>query len=223
MLPPPRAVKGRPERISSLARRSPTARARFWVPPAPGMIPSVTSVNAKRARACGIDEIRRRGDLAAAAIGRAVDGREQRDRAAHHRPHHAFEDQVLRPPAFVGHAVALLEIAAGAKRLVAAAGDDHGAQIFQIDRERFEQLHEIEPHARVQRVRHLGPIERDHEDVIVVAGNHDRLEIGAHPILPSRPGRIFSSHGGIAKRIPPVQAAFGAIRRAVAPDRAWPG
>jgi len=44
-----RAVNGRPVRMISLARRSPTARGRFCVPPAPGMMPSVTSVNAKRA------------------------------------------------------------------------------------------------------------------------------------------------------------------------------
>src|SRR5207248_2916509 len=81
------AVKGMPDRISSLARRSPTARARFWVPPA------------------------------------------------------------------------------------------------QINRERFEQLHEIEPHARVQRVGQLGPTERDQQDVIVVTGNDNRLKIGTHRML----------------------------------------
>jgi hypothetical protein len=43
------AEKGRPVRITSLARRSPMVRGRFWVPPAPGMMPSVTSVRAKRA------------------------------------------------------------------------------------------------------------------------------------------------------------------------------
>ena len=90
---------------------------------------------------------------------------------------------MLRPPGLIAHAVALLEIAAGAKRLLAVAGDDHHARLFQIDRERFEQLHEIEPHARVQRVRYFGPIERDQQDVIVVAGNDDRLKIGAHRML----------------------------------------
>src|SRR3984893_4390886 len=43
------AVNGRPVRMISLARRSPTARGRCCVPPAPGMMPRVTSVSAKRA------------------------------------------------------------------------------------------------------------------------------------------------------------------------------
>jgi hypothetical protein len=43
------ASNGRPVRITSRARRSPIARGRFWVPPAPGMIPIVTSVRANRA------------------------------------------------------------------------------------------------------------------------------------------------------------------------------
>ena len=43
------AVNGRPVRISSFARRSPTTRASVWVPPPPGMIPIVTSVSANRA------------------------------------------------------------------------------------------------------------------------------------------------------------------------------
>jgi hypothetical protein len=43
------AEKGRPVSRISLARRKPTARGRVWVPPAPGMMPIVTSVSAKRA------------------------------------------------------------------------------------------------------------------------------------------------------------------------------
>src|SRR3954470_21997441 len=64
-----------------------------------------------KARMCGgIDEIRSRGDLTAAAIGCAVDSRQQRDRTSHYRPNHSFEDGMLRLPAFVAHPVALLEI-----------------------------------------------------------------------------------------------------------------
>ncbi len=43
------AVNGVPVRMISLARRTPTARGRFCVPAAPGMMPSVTSVSANRA------------------------------------------------------------------------------------------------------------------------------------------------------------------------------
>ena len=139
----------------------------------------------RKPRICGgIDEIRSGGDLAAAAIGRAIDGRDQRNRAPHHRPHHPLEDRMLRLPAFVGHAVALFQIAAGAKRLVSAAGDDHGAQAFEIDRERLECFHQIEAHPRIQRVRHLRPVQRHQQDVVAMAGHGDGLEIGSHPVLP---------------------------------------
>ena len=43
------AVNGRPVSMISFARRAPTARGRFCVPPAPGMMPNVTSVSANRA------------------------------------------------------------------------------------------------------------------------------------------------------------------------------
>src|SRR6266702_1907365 len=43
------AEKGRAARISSFARRSPTARASVCVPPPPGMMPSDTSVSANLA------------------------------------------------------------------------------------------------------------------------------------------------------------------------------
>ena len=43
------AVKGRPVKIISLARLSPIALGRFWVPMVPGMMPRVISVKAKRA------------------------------------------------------------------------------------------------------------------------------------------------------------------------------
>ncbi len=44
------AVNGVPVRMISFARRTPTARGMCCVPMPPGMMPKVTSVNAKRAR-----------------------------------------------------------------------------------------------------------------------------------------------------------------------------
>src|SRR5258705_421809 len=91
-----------------------------------------------------------------------------------------FEIGVLRLPVFTGHGFAFLKVPAGAKRLFAAAGNNRGAQPLQIDREGLEQFHEIEPHTRIHRVRHLGPIERDKKEVIVVPRNGNSLEISAH-------------------------------------------
>src|SRR5712671_5109988 len=142
---------------------------------------SKRNLRQRKARICGrIDEIRSRGDLAAAPVGRAVDGSHQRNWTSCDRPNHSFENCVLRPPAFIGHAVAFLQIPAGAKRLFAAAGNNRGAQPLQIDREGLEQFHEIEPHTRIHRVRHLGPIERDKKEVIVAPRNGNSLDISAH-------------------------------------------
>ena len=70
------------------------------------------------------------GDFATAAISGAIDRSDQRKRTTHDRPHHPLEDGVLRLPGFIRHALALFEVAAGAKRLFAAAGQDHRAQTF---------------------------------------------------------------------------------------------
>jgi hypothetical protein len=155
------------------------------MPPAPG-IHSKRNLCQRKTRICGgVHEIRSRGDLTTPATGRAVDRSHQRDWTSHHRPHHSFEDCVLRLPALIGRTIALLEISTSAKRLLAAACDDHSAQAFQIDRERLEQFHEVKSHTRIQCVRHLGPIERDKKDLIVVPGNDDCLKISSHPILTS--------------------------------------
>ena len=83
----------------------------------------------RKARALGgVEEIAAARDLAAAAIGRAVDGADDRDRAVDQRPHHPLEDDVLARPRLVGHAAAFLQVAAGAERLVAGAGQDDAAQ-----------------------------------------------------------------------------------------------
>ena len=63
-----------------------------------------------------------------------------------------FEQPVLLGPGLDGHAVAFLEIAAGAKRLLAAAGENNGAQALEIDREGVEQFQQIEAHPRIERI-----------------------------------------------------------------------
>ena len=75
----------------------------------------------------GVGKVAAQRHFAAAAIGRAVDRTDDRDRAGDHRPHLAFEHQMLRLPLCVGHALALLKVAAGAECLVARAGEDDAA------------------------------------------------------------------------------------------------
>ena len=80
------AENGLPVRMTSLARRKPTARGRNWVPPAPGMMPSVISVSAKRAAVAGIGEVAGRARSRSRRRSRAVDRRDHRDRAVQHAP-----------------------------------------------------------------------------------------------------------------------------------------
>ena len=92
------AVNGLPVSRISLARRAPTARGRFCVPPAPGMMPSVTSVRAKRACLGGVDEVGAQRDLHAAGVGGAVHRGDDRHRAVDDGADGALEDQVLVLP-----------------------------------------------------------------------------------------------------------------------------
>jgi len=48
------------------------------------------------------------------------------------RAQHALEHQMLRLPGLIGHAIALLEIAAGAER-PALPGQDHHAQVLEVE------------------------------------------------------------------------------------------
>ena len=158
-----------------MARRSPTARGRVCVPPPPGMMPSVTSVSARRGLR-GVEKIAAACDLAAAAIGRAVDGADDRDRAVDQRPHHALENDVLARPRLVGHAAALLQVAAGAERLVAGAGQDDAAQALRIERYVLEIAHEVASHLGVERVGCVRPVERTILHVIVDRFERERFE-----------------------------------------------
>ena len=121
------ALNGLPVRMISLARRKPTARGRNWVPPPPGMMPSVISVRAKRAVVARVGEVAGQRDLAAAAERRAVDRGDHGDRAVHEASVMRSKIACCAQPLLVGHAVAFFQVAAGAERLVAGAGQHHAA------------------------------------------------------------------------------------------------
>ena len=68
-----------PVKISSLALLGPIKRARFWVPPKPGMMPSPTSGRPSLAFFRGVDEVAGQGQFQAAPQGEAI-----------HRGNHRF-------------------------------------------------------------------------------------------------------------------------------------
>jgi hypothetical protein len=74
----------------------------------------------------------------------------------------------------------LLQVAAGAERLVAVPGQDHRPQAFDVGRKAFKQLHQIEPHLGVHGIGGLRPVQRDQQDVAVAAFDFDGLEISLH-------------------------------------------
>src|SRR5204863_8047347 len=105
-----------------------------------------------------------------------LDGGHHRYRAAQHALRGLLEDHVLGTPRLVGHPVALLEIATGAERLVAGAGEDHGARVG-ITGERVEAGEQILAHGGVHRVVLLGAVEGDGDDVVVRRTGEEEVTI----------------------------------------------
>ena len=92
-------------------------RGRSWVPPMPGKMPRVTSGTANTAVSLATIEVGEDGQLAAAAHGEALDGGDDGHRAVEHARGGLLEDHVLGAPGLVGHALALLQVAAHAEGL----------------------------------------------------------------------------------------------------------
>ena len=107
----------------------------------------------------GVNKVAAQRQFATAGISGAVDRADDRDGAADKRPDHALEQQMLVLPGLVGHAVALLEVAAGAKRPLPRAGQDDTTLICGRCVDRVEKRQEIAAHLRVHRVGHLRAIE----------------------------------------------------------------
>ena len=156
----------------------------------------------REARAlCGVEKIAAAGDLAAAAIGRAVDGADDRNRAVDQRPHHPLEDDVLARPCLVGHAAPFLQVAAGAERLVAGASQNDAAQALGIKRRVLEIAHEVAPHLGVERIGCVRPIEPDDRHMLVDGLDRKCFERGrvcAHIASQENPfplRRIFPTDG----------------------------
>ena len=113
-----------------------------------------------------IDEVRVQRQLAAAGIGGAVNGGNNRNRARAQRQRRELEQGMLAPPSFLGHALALLEVGAGTKRPVATARDDDAAKVLGVNEQTLEKFLLLDPHLGVHGVGHLGPVEGDDENMV---------------------------------------------------------
>src|SRR5256885_1165888 len=109
-----------------------------------------------------VGKIAKQDELEATRVGGAVDGGYHRDRAIADRTEHALEHLVLRAPLFVAERIALLQIGAGAKGLVAGARDDD-APIRLFGPKAPEKLAQVERRSGVESDENRGAIERDQQ------------------------------------------------------------
>ncbi len=73
---------------------------------------------------------------------------------------------MLARPGLVGHALAFLEIGAGAKGPLPRPGEDDAAAIAAVEVETLEQRHDVGAALRIHRVGDVGAIERDEHDML---------------------------------------------------------
>src|SRR5260370_15961826 len=113
-------------------------------------------------------------------MGGAVDRPDDGDRATDKSSDHALEQQMLVLPGLVGHVVALLEVAAGAKRPLPRAGHDDAALISGRRIDALEEGKKIAPHLRVHGIGHLGAIEGQQKQPLAAVVDPHRLVLAIH-------------------------------------------
>ena len=108
---------------------------------------------------------------------------------------------MLARPRLVRHAAPLLQVAAGAERLVAGAGQHDAAQALGIKRRVLEIAHEVAPHLGVERIGGVRPVEPDNRHMLIDRLDRKRLErrrVRAHIASQENPlplRRIFPTDG----------------------------
>ena len=137
------------------------------VPMPPGMMPSLTSVSAKRAVFEAYIKSQLRASSVSTTISNTVYRRDHWNGTGSHGIATLFKDGMLLLPLLVRHAVALFQVATCTERPFAATGYNHTADILRIDIERFKNLFALKAHLRVDGVEHLWTIQCEEQNVIV--------------------------------------------------------
>src|SRR5579885_2870975 len=99
-----------------------------------------------------VGEVAGERHLEAARIGMAVERRDHGKRAIEQRPILPLEDLVLGHPLLLGHAVALLQIAAGAEGAVARSRQHDAAKIARFGDQACPEIEEVAAHLRIERI-----------------------------------------------------------------------
>ena len=169
-----------------MARRAPTARGSV-LRAAGARHDAECHLGQREARVFGgVDEVAAQRDLHAAGIGGAVHRGDDRHRAGDDGANGALEDQVLVLPLLIRHAVALFQVAAGAERARAGAGEHDAALLVGRAADGVEQVEQIEAHLRVHRIGDLGTVQRDQQRVRLWASCLQRLVGCGHGVRPGR-------------------------------------
>ena len=122
-----------------------------------------------------IQKIQCGGYLTTATIGSTVHCPDDRRRAVDHCPDHAFKDAMLVTPGLIVHTIAFFEIATGAERLCASAGNHDTAGVARVLRQIVEKSQQISPHLRVQRIGRFGPIQGNQQHLRRHGGQKQRV------------------------------------------------
>jgi hypothetical protein len=121
-----------------------------------------------------IGEVSRKDHFQPAAIRIAVDGRDDRYGAFHHRPEGLLGNFVLMAPGLVGHALALFHVAPGAEGALAGPGHDDTAHAAGLAHQACPQIEQVDAHLRAQGVSLVGPVERDDQQSAVARFDQQR-------------------------------------------------
>ena len=142
------------------------------------------------------------------------------------RNERALEDFVLRAPGRIGHAVALLEVPAGAKSPSARAGEYDAAQVFRLRGDARPQVGLVASHLRIERIQDFGPVEPHQQDLLTLGLQFQcliflRIQFRSKPA--SRryfctPGWISSARGAAAPMFAAVLSFACSRRAAIGPS-----
>ena len=141
-----------------------------------------------------IDKVATQRQLTAAGVRGAVDRPQHRNRTADKSPDHALEEEMLGLPGFVRHALAFLEIAAGAKRLVAGPGQHNATMRQRVGVDAVEKRQQIAAHLGVHRIGDIRPAERDDGQATALVLDANGFVVSGHRCqLPCRRSSLYST------------------------------
>src|SRR5262249_39914193 len=140
--------------------------------------------------------------LAAPGISGAVDRADDRHGATDKGAHRPLEQEMLRLPCLIGHAEALFQITAGAKRLVACTRHDDAAIGERVAVDLVEEAEEVSPDLRVHRVGDLRPVQGQQHEPVALVLDTQSLVAAVHRRAPARRKPSPYTGTGIGARAP---------------------